>query len=104
MPEWIEVAQERAIAPGEYVLVDIDETAVAVFNADGEFFAVEDMCSHDDAALTEGMLEGQEVICPRHGARFCLRTGEALTPPAYEPVETFRVRVENGVVQVAPND
>ena len=73
---------------------------MVVFNVDGGFLAVEDMCSHDDALLSEGMIDGEEVICPRHGARFCLRTGEALSPPAYEPVQTFPVRIEGDVVQV----
>ena len=104
MSDWIDVAAARAIAPGEFVVVDVDDISVVVFNVDGRFLAVENLCSHDDALLSEGMLEGEEVICPRHGARFCLRTGEALTPPAYEPVDCYPVRVEDGMVQVAPLD
>ncbi len=80
--------------------MDVDDIAVAVFNVDGEYYAIEDVCTHDGSELTGGCIEGEEVICPRHGARFNLRTGEALTPPAYEPVPTLPVRVEAGMVQV----
>jgi 3-phenylpropionate/trans-cinnamate dioxygenase ferredoxin subunit len=104
MADWIDVCAARALAPGEHVLAEVDEISVVVFNVEGDFFAVEDMCSHDDALLSEGMLEDCEVICPRHGARFCLRTGEALSPPAYEAVETYAVRIENDVLQVASTD
>jgi len=75
---------------------------VVVFNVDGEFFAVEDLCTHDDALLSEGLIDDEGIICPRHGAKFCLRTGEALTPPAYEPVDCYPVRISDGVVQVGP--
>ena len=70
--------------------VEVDGRFVAVFNIDGEFFAIDDLCTHDGGGLAGGEVEGDVVICPRHGARFCLRTGEALTPPAYEPVRTYR--------------
>jgi 3-phenylpropionate/trans-cinnamate dioxygenase ferredoxin subunit len=67
---------------------------VALARTGNEYFAIEDICTHDGAELTGGAIEGSEIICPRHGARFCLRTGEALTPPAYEPVRVFEIRVE----------
>lgn len=98
--DWTDVAPADEIAPGEFKVVDLDALRVAVFNVGGEFYAIEDRCSHDDGELTGGVVEGCEVMCPRHGAKFDLRTGEALTAPAYEPVETFPVRVEGGVVQV----
>jgi 3-phenylpropionate/trans-cinnamate dioxygenase ferredoxin subunit len=69
---------------------------VAVVRSNGEFFAVEDICTHDGAELTGGTIEGDQIICPRHGARFCLRTGRAMTPPAYEPVRVFATKVETG--------
>jgi 3-phenylpropionate/trans-cinnamate dioxygenase ferredoxin subunit len=67
---------------------------VALARTGNEYFAIEDICTHDGAELTGGAIEGTEIICPRHGARFCLRTGEALTPPAYEAVRVFEIRVE----------
>ena len=69
---------------------------VVVVNLDGEFFAVEDVCTHDGGPLGEGKLAGCELICPRHGARFDVRTGDATRMPAFEPVPTYEVRVENG--------
>lgn len=100
MADWTDVAPAEELAPGDYRVVDIDDALVAVFNVDGEFYAIEDVCTHDYETLTGGCIEGDEIICPRHGARFNIKTGEALTPPAYEPVSTLPVRVENGVVQV----
>ena len=100
MSEWTDVAPVEELAPGDYRVVDIDDALIAVFNIDGEFFAIEDVCTHDYETLTGGCIEGEEIVCPRHGARFNIKTGEALTPPAYEPVATLPVRIENGVVQV----
>ncbi len=75
---------------------------LGVFNIDGELYAVEDRCSHDDGPLVEGDWEPEEavVICPRHGSRFDIRTGRPLTLPAFEPVATYEVRVEDGLVKV----
>lgn len=100
MADWTDVASAEEIAPGDYRVVDIDDALIAVFNINGEFYAIEDVCTHDYETLTGGCIEGEEIICPRHGARFNIKTGEALTPPAYEPVATLPVRVENGMVQV----
>ena len=100
MNDWIDVAPTDEIAPGTVHTVDVDEVQVAVFNVDGELYAIEDQCTHDYFCLSEGELEGEEVVCPLHGARFDLRTGEATAPPAYEPVATYAVRIEDGRVQV----
>ena len=100
MSEWTNVAAASEIGPGDHRVVDIDEVAIAVFNLDGAYFAIEDVCTHDFGTLTGGCVEGGEIMCPRHGARFDIRTGEALTPPAYEPVATFPVRIHDGIVQV----
>ena len=100
MSDWISVTSAHAIAPGQWEVVELEDTSVVIYNIDGEFHAVENACSHEDAELAGLPPEGDQVICPRHGARFCLRTGEALTPPAYEPVHVFPVRVVDGVVQI----
>jgi 3-phenylpropionate/trans-cinnamate dioxygenase ferredoxin subunit len=97
---WIAVAPASDIPPGDYASAEIDGVFVAVFNVAGEFLAVEDVCTHDGGGLAGGEVEGDQVICPRHGARFCLRTGEAMTPPAYEPVQTDETRVSGGIVEV----
>jgi 3-phenylpropionate/trans-cinnamate dioxygenase ferredoxin component len=98
MADWVEIGPADSIAPGGYTVVEDRGTFIAVFNVDGEFFALEDVCTHDGAELTGGKIEGCEVICPRHGSRFCIKTGQALTPPAYEPTAVFPVKVENDVV------
>jgi 3-phenylpropionate/trans-cinnamate dioxygenase ferredoxin subunit len=97
---WIVVAPAASVAPGDYAQVEVDGVIVAVFNIAGNFYAIEDVCTHDGGELAGGAVEGDVVICPRHGARFCLRTGAALTPPAYEPVRTFETRVNEGVLEV----
>lgn len=100
MSDWIDVAPAEELAPGEWRTVETDAGLIAVFNIDGEFLAIEDVCTHDGSELTGGTVEGDVIVCPRHGARFSIRTGEVLAPPAYEDIRTFPVRVEGGRVQV----
>jgi 3-phenylpropionate/trans-cinnamate dioxygenase ferredoxin subunit len=97
---WMPVVAATSLASGDYAQTEVDGVIVAVFNVDGQFYAIEDTCTHDGGGLTGGAVEGCQVICPRHGARFCLRTGAALTPPAYEPVRTYAIRINNGVIEV----
>ena len=100
MADWVNVAAVDELLPGNSKVVDVDGAQIAVFNVGGEFFAIEDVCTHDGGELASGVLEGDQVICPRHGARFCVRTGEALSAPAYEATAKLPVRLENGTVQV----
>ncbi len=100
MADWVRVATVSELEPGPFRVVDVDDVMIAVFNIDGAFYAIEDVCTHDYETLTGGPVNGCEITCPRHGARFNIKTGEALCAPAYEPVSTFPVRVEDGVVQV----
>ncbi len=100
MSEWIDVVKEEAFAPGAWETVDVDDILIAVFNLNGEYYAIEDICTHDGGTLTGGDIEGKEIICPRHGARFDITTGEVLADPAYEDLPTFSVRVKDGMVQV----
>ena len=80
--------------------MDFDDIEVAVFNLAGEYYAIEDLCTHDGSEISSGCVYGHVIECPRHGARFDIRTGEVLEPPAYEPVRTFPVRIEDGIIQV----
>jgi len=98
--DWHPVCPAAELAAGARAVVDADGVRVAVFNIGGELFAIEDVCTHDGGELASGTLEGDEIVCPRHGARFCVRTGEALCAPAYEPTAKFPVRMENGVIEV----
>ncbi|MDQ7010410.1 MAG: non-heme iron oxygenase ferredoxin subunit [Mariprofundaceae bacterium] len=100
MAEWIDVTQEDELGPGERKVITTEAGEIAVFNINGELYAIADICTHDGGELASGKCEGDVIICPRHGARFCIRDGRALTPPAYEDVETFPVRVDHGIVQV----
>lgn len=100
MSDWISVVKTSELAPGQWRVVDADGTPIVVFNLGGDYYAIEDVCTHDGGRLTGGKVEGDVIICPRHGARFCIRTGEALSPPAYEPTAKFPVRVENEEIQV----
>ena len=90
------------LPPGEVRIVRAGELAIGVYNLGGELYAIEDRCSHDDGPLAEGDFDPDEgvAICPRHGARFDVRSGRALSLPAYLPVETFAVKVEDGMVKV----
>ena len=103
MTDWIDVCAASALADNENVIVDVDGTEVAIFKIDGQFFAIEDVCTHDGAEIASGKLDGDEIICPRHGARFCVKTGAVKCAPAYEDVDTFPVRVEEGQLQIRDN-
>ncbi|BAU48142.1 ferredoxin [Sulfurifustis variabilis] len=100
MSDWQDVAPTDELLPGTHRVVDVEGTQVAVFNLDGEYYAIEDVCTHDGGVLTGGSVEGEEIVCPRHGARFSIKTGAVLAPPAYEPIHSFPVRVQDGRVQV----
>lgn len=93
---WIDAGLSHELQDGQAKSIAVGRRSVAVVRNGAEYFAIEDICTHDGAPLTGGEVEGNEIICPRHGARFCLRTGEALTPPAYEPVRVFETKIENG--------
>lgn len=100
MSDWINVIDQNALADGEHVVIDVDGTDVAIFKIEGQFYAIEDVCTHDGAEIASGELDGYEIICPRHGARFCVKTGAVTAPPAYEDIDTFPIRIENDTVQV----
>jgi 3-phenylpropionate/trans-cinnamate dioxygenase ferredoxin subunit len=98
----LDVCPIEELPPGSVKIVHAGELSVGVYNCGGELMALEDRCSHDDGPLAEGDWEPEDcvAICPRHGARFDIRSGRALSLPAYLPVETFPVRVEDGIVKV----
>ena len=93
---WIDAGPAAALEDGQMRTLDLGRCMVVLARSGGDYFAVEDLCTHDGAELAGGAIEGGEIICPRHGARFCLRTGQAMTPPAYEPVRVFATKIENG--------
>ncbi len=101
MEDFVRVAATKDIPLGDRILVELDGIRIAVFNLDGEFFAIEDVCTHDGGPLVEGeILEGGQVQCPRHGARFDIRTGQALSMPAFEPTPSYQVQVDGEDIYV----
>lgn len=96
---WVRACAVTDLEPGDALVVEADPP-VAVFNVDGEFLATADTCTHAESSLADGYLEGDQVECSWHMARFCLRTGAALTLPASEPLVTFRTQVRGDEVFV----
>jgi 3-phenylpropionate/trans-cinnamate dioxygenase ferredoxin subunit len=101
MSEFVTVATISEIAPGERLVVDIDDVWVVVFNVGGTYYAVEDMCTHEEYYLSEGVLDGYAIECTKHGARFDVRNGKVLAPPAVTPVKWYEVRVVSDEIQVS---
>jgi len=100
MTDWLRVARVEDLSPGSRRVVEVDGVAVAVFNLEGDYCAIEDTCTHDGGELASGEWVGEEIVCPRHGARFNLRTGAVTAPPAYSAVASLPVRVAEGWVEV----
>ena len=103
MSEWINVFNENALMNGENSVIDVDGTDVAIFKIEDNFFAIEDVCSHDGTEIASGELDGDEIICPRHGARFCIKTGAVKSAPAYEDIHSYPLRIVDGMVQIKDN-
>jgi 3-phenylpropionate/trans-cinnamate dioxygenase ferredoxin component len=101
MPE-LDVCPVEELPPGEMKIVTSGLDAIGVYNIGGAYYALEDRCSHDDGPLCEGEFDPETgvVVCPRHGANFDIRSGDALTLPATEPVSTYPVRVVDGMIRV----
>jgi 3-phenylpropionate/trans-cinnamate dioxygenase ferredoxin component len=100
MAEYVTVATTDEVKPGERIIVEVKEHYVAVFNVDGNYYAIEDVCTHDDGPVAEGELRGFVIECPRHGAQFDIRTGKVLRFPAITPLPCYDVRVQDGEIQV----
>jgi len=99
---FVEVGRAEELPPGSVKIVHAGEISVGVYNLGGEFYAIEDRCSHDNGPLCEGEFDPEEgfAVCPRHGAHIDIRSGSPLTLPAVLPVETFPTVVEDGIVKV----
>jgi 3-phenylpropionate/trans-cinnamate dioxygenase ferredoxin subunit len=101
MATFVKVATRSELPPGAKKLVELDGRAIAVFNVDGGIHAIDDVCTHDGGPLAEGELIGCEIQCPRHGARFDVRTGRPLSMPAVEPVAVHTVDVRDDGIYLA---
>lgn len=100
MSKLVTVAKTSALAPGSAAAADLNGTRIAVFNVGGTFYAVDDTCPHAGGPLSEGQVDGCKVVCPWHDAAFDLKTGDVLSPPAFEGVKSYRVVVEGDDVKV----
>lgn len=104
MAEFVKVAKISELPPGTRKLIDFEEVTVAVFNIDGQFYCIEDVCTHDGGPVAEGELDGFSIECPRHGALFDVRDGSVLSMPAVVPVPTYEVKVEGDDIFVESPD
>lgn len=102
--KWVDVAAGEDIPDGEVRTFQIETHRVAVARATGQLYAVQDLCSHDDGPLGDGDLEEFAIVCPRHGAKFDVRTGAVLAMPAAAPIQSFPVKEENGRVHISVAD
>jgi 3-phenylpropionate/trans-cinnamate dioxygenase ferredoxin subunit len=98
--EFVKVADVNELPPGERLFVTIDETQIIIFNLAGMFYAIGDVCSHDGNVLDDAPVEGDDVVCPRHGARFDVRNGKAVSLPAVVDIPAYPVRVREGQIEV----
>lgn len=101
MNEWLDVIAADQLPIGDRAFCDLpDGTRVAVFNLSGDFAAIESMCTHAMFELDDAPIEGDNIICPLHGAQFCIKTGKVCSAPAYEDLRTYPVRLHQGMIQV----
>lgn len=102
--DYISVGSADDLADGGRLFLEIDEQPIVIIRQGEQYFAIADVCSHDDGPVGEGALEGNEIICPRHGARFDIRTGRVLALPAFVDIPAYPVRVIGGQIEIGfPN-
>jgi 3-phenylpropionate/trans-cinnamate dioxygenase ferredoxin subunit len=98
--EFVAVGSIDELPNGERLLIEIDGQPIVIFNIVGALYAIADVCSHDDGPVGEGRLEGFEIVCPRHGARFDARSGEVLSLPAVVDIPAYPIRIQEGQIEV----
>jgi 3-phenylpropionate/trans-cinnamate dioxygenase ferredoxin component len=98
--EYIEIAPASELPTGERLFVELGDKPIVIFNIAGQLFAIGDVCTHDDGPLGDGVIEGHNVVCPRHGAEFDVRTGKAMAMPAVIDIPAYPVQVRDGNIFV----
>lgn len=98
--EFAEIAPASELPSGERLFLEIDGRAIVIFNIADQLFAIGDVCTHDDGPLGDGDLEGYNIVCPRHGAEFDVRTGQVMQMPAVVDIPAYPVKVVEGMIQV----
>ncbi len=104
MADYVKVASTNDLSPGDLLLVDLDGERVVLANSEGTIYALAELCTHAECPLSDGDLDGEELVCPCHGSRFNVKTGEVLSLPANEPLATYSVQIEGSDVLIAPAD
>ncbi len=104
MADYVKVASTDDLSPGDLLLVDLDGDRVVLANSDGQIYALAELCTHAECPLSEGELDGEELVCPCHGSRFNVKTGDVLSLPANEPLAVYNVQIEGSDVLIAPAD
>jgi 3-phenylpropionate/trans-cinnamate dioxygenase ferredoxin component len=98
--EYLDIAPASELPNGERLFVEVEGKSLVIFNIADRFFSIGDICSHDDGPVGDGDLEGFNVVCPRHGGEFDVRTGQAVQMPAVVDIPAYPVRVVDGMIQV----
>ena len=98
--DWVRAAARRELSAGEVIGVEVGGRSIAIYDSDGELFATDDVCTHAYARLSDGWLDGETIECPLHAARFDVRSGKVLDPPATEDLKTYPVRAVDDEIQV----
>ena len=98
--DFVEIAPASELPNGDRLFVDVADRPIVIFNIAGQVFAIGDVCTHDDGPLGDGALEGFNIVCPRHGAEFDVRTGKVMQMPAVVDIPAYPVRVMDGMIQV----
>ena len=98
--EFLEIAPASELPNGERLFVEVEGKSLVIFNIAGQFFAIGDICSHDDGPVGDGDIEGFNIVCPRHGGEFDIRTGQAVQMPAVVDIPAYPVKVVDGMIQV----
>jgi len=96
--EFVEIAPASELPNGERLYLEVEGNAIVIFNIAGQLFAIGDICSHDDGPLGDGDLEGLNIVCPRHGAEFDVKTGKAVQMPAVVDIPAYPVQVRDGTI------
>jgi 3-phenylpropionate/trans-cinnamate dioxygenase ferredoxin subunit len=96
--EYVEIAPADQLPEGERLFLDVESRQIVIFNLAGKLFAIGDVCSHDNGPVGDGEITGDEIICPRHGGRFDIRTGKATSLPAVVDIPSYPVKVEGGMI------
>ena len=98
--EFLDIAPASELPSGERLFIEVESKSIVIVNIAGQYFAIADICTHDDGPLGDGDLEGYNIVCPRHGGEFDVRTGQAVQMPAVVDIPAYPVRVVDGMIQL----